>query len=51
MFLLPEDFVGLPEPLNIRTHRMFVANAVTAMTNGINGRALGGDTDATDAVH
>ena len=48
---MPQNLIGLPEPVHFRAHSMFVADAVAALADGINGRALGGGTDATDALH
>ena len=51
LLLTPENFIGLPKTFNVRAHRMSVADAVAALADGINGCALGGGTDATDALH
>ena len=51
MFLTPQNFIGLPETFNVRAPRVSIADAIAALADGINGCALGGGTDATDALH
>ena len=48
---MPQNFIGLPETVNVRTHRMSIADAIAPLADGINGCAFRGGTDATDAFH
>ena len=51
LLLLPEGFIGLPEPIHFGAVRLAIADPVAAVSDGINGGPAGGGTNAADERH